>query len=439
MKMFPYRFMLTCVSLLGLACNSMAGQLTLENARAQTLANSPNVVEMEQRLMAAQAVLRQTRSAWYPQVAAEADYMSMSIDQQPDFNPTIRVEDSFLQSDAGVTVSWLLFDGFARNAHILAAKAGTQAAGQLVVNMRRLMLEAVTVAFYQAQLAQENMEIAQQDMSFNSLLEKDAERRWKSGSAPEAEKLTFQVRALQAESSFLQADNALQSSAIVLAELMGIPDTSLTDKQLPVRHQQMLHELALPNADDEIQYALSHRPDINALRAQQEALRQEVRANQSDWFPEIALTAGADYQHLDNLDPIQNNRSQFAGVVASWDLFAGGRNVAETAEAEANLHALEAQLVQKELEIRSEVQSSILAAKTAHAIGLRQEQAQQLSMRIRDFVEKAYRAGSATQTRLNEVQTDLIRTSGATVQARITYQLALARLEASTGRLDGSE
>jgi outer membrane protein len=61
-----------------------------------------------------------------------------------------------------------------------------------------------------------------------------------------------------------------------------------------------------------------------------------------------------------------------------------------------------------------------------------------LTTRIRDYVEKAYRAGAATLTRLNEAQTDLVRASGAEAASRINYLLALQQLNAASSRiLDG--
>ena len=418
-----------------LMCRAQAGELTLQKARELTLENNPQIEEMAQRVAAAEAVLRQTRSAWFPQVSLSGSYMLTSVDMQPDFNPTIRVSDSFRQADGGIKASWLLFDGFAREARILMAKAGTNAADQVHRNLQRLMLQAVSIAFYQAQLAQEDMIIAQQDRDFYTDLQKDAERRWQIGSAPEADKLTFEVRALQAESAWLQADNNLDTAAVVLAQLMGLPGAELPDALMPERTVQTLSSLNAPDAELEIAYALQHRPDLKALRAQQVALQQQLREKRADWFPQIALTAGADYQHRDQMDPIQNNRNQFAGVVASWSLFTGGRRFAEAREIKAQQLALMAQIRQKELEIQADIRTSIKTSTMAYEVGARQEKAWKLSERIRDFVEKAYKAGAETQTRLNEAQTDLTHSAGQAASARIAYLMALTKLDSDTGRL----
>jgi outer membrane protein TolC len=65
----------------------------------------------------------------------------------------------------------------------------------------------------------------------------------------------------------------------------------------------------------------------------------------------------------------------------------------------------------------------------------RQQQTLLLTAKIRDHIEKAYRAGVATLTRLNEAQTDLVRAAGAEAASRINYLLALQQLKAASGRI----
>jgi outer membrane protein TolC len=65
----------------------------------------------------------------------------------------------------------------------------------------------------------------------------------------------------------------------------------------------------------------------------------------------------------------------------------------------------------------------------------KQQQIYDLSVKVRDSIEKSYKAGVATITRLNEAQTDLTRAEGAVAAARISSLLALEQLDAETGRI----
>jgi outer membrane protein len=94
--------------------------------------------------------------------------------------------------------------------------------------------------------------------------------------------------------------------------------------------------------------------------------------------------------------------------------------------------------LQLTLAIQSAIHQSIATATATRTMSDRRKRSLALTERIRDHVEKAYRAGVETLTRLNEAQTDLVRASGAEAASRINYLLALQQLDAASSRiLDG--
>jgi outer membrane protein TolC len=123
------------------------------------------------------------------------------------------------------------------------------------------------------------------------------------------------------------------------------------------------------------------------------------------------------------------------GVAAQWDLFTGGRKINAVKQVLAEMRALGEQRESLRLSIRSSIQRRIDEAQTALAVFSRQQKIYELSAKVRDSVEKSYKAGVATITRLNEVQTDLTRAEGAVAASRIEYLLALENLAAATGRI----
>lgn len=423
-----------CISEGAQADNQPEG-LTLKAARRLALANNPQVKEMAQRLRAAEYVLRQAKSARFPTITASGGYTQVSINLQPESNPLIRVDDSYQEATGEIQLTWLLFDGFASSARIHASASATNTSTQALLETQRLLLQGVTAAFHQSQLAIEKKIISQQDRDFNRSLEKDARIRWEAGAAPEAEMLTFSVNALMAEASLLQALRDYDIACTVIAELLALPDAKLPQAMQPVREQSSPAR-TIPDWLTETAFALSHRPDLAALQSQMESLEQLIRVEKGSMYPSVALIAGAETTNRRNISPVdQNNRDQYVGVAASWDLFTGGRDLAKIREAQANRDALNERLQQKELQIKSSIRQSIATADMARQTWLIQKQAYDLSQKIRDHVEKAYKAGTASLTRLNQVQTDLVRSAGATAAARIAFVMALANLDAETGRV----
>jgi outer membrane protein TolC len=391
--------------------------LTLAEVRKAVLANNPSVREMLQRIMAADAVLKQVKSAYLPTVTLADSYSSFDTSTHPDADPQNRYPDAFNQFGGGLQANWLLFDGFARRARTLAASYDVQRSRELADDTRRLLLLSATVSFRQAQLAAENIQVLDQDERFNRSLEEDSRKRFEAGTVPETDVFNFSIRALRAESSSIQARLDYETACTVLVELMALPDARLPENMQPGPVSSVLPE-SEPRMEDELQYALNHRPDYNAIDSRWLALEQQVKAAKG-------------VSTVDNY----GNYESFVGVAAQWDLFTGGRKINAVKQVLAEMRALGEQRESLRLSIRSSIQRRIDEAQTALAVFSRQQKIYELSAKVRDSVEKSYKAGVATITRLNEVQTDLTRAEGAVAASRIEYLLALENLAAATGRI----
>lgn len=411
------------------------GSLTLDRARTMALENSPDVRQAAERIQAAQAVMLQARSAWWPTVSAQGDYMQKDVSIQPDWSPATRLDASINEWSAGIQMNWLLFDGFARQANILASKYAVEQSRQILADTRRVLLDAVSTAFFQAQLAVENMVISEQNNQFNRTLEEDAQKRWMAGTKPESEVLNFSVKALQAETDFLNAQRDFRIACTALAELMALPKANLPADMIPVRPTADLPE-KLPDYEIELAFALENRPDLKAIQAGIEALRQKLSARKGAYAPKVALTAGMDYLRQNEIDPIdQEENDSYIGIAASWDLFTGGRRGAQVQEVSAEIRALNAKRKRAVLSVQSALRRALDNARTARETLERQVMIHDKTSRIRSHIEIAYRAGAASLTRLNEAQTDLVRAAGAVSASRIQYLLLLETIRAETGKI----
>ncbi len=263
------------------------GSLTLREAQSRALRNSPGIAAAVARIEAAEAVVAQARASLWPQLTLTAGYRLQDSTMQPDWAPEIRRDDSFNNFRAGLQGGWLVFDGFARQARILAARHGVEASEAGLDEVKRLLCTAVNNAFFQAQLAVEKMRIAKSNQEFNRLLEADADKRWRAGAIAEAEKLNFSVRALQAESDYLAAAQNLAVVGTVLVELMALPDARLPEALYPVSALDREIGGAVPEIGTELKYALAHRSDLMALKARLAAAEQRKKTERGKFFPSV--------------------------------------------------------------------------------------------------------------------------------------------------------
>ena len=412
------------------------GRLTLKEAQQLALEASPSVRQASARIEAAQAVVNQARAALKPMVSVNIGKRYQNSTIQPDWQPQVRINDSFNIWMAGIEANWLLFDGFSSRARILAAEHQVEASEQTRDETRRLLAQAVSSAFYQAQLAVESMLIAQQDQNFNRTLEDEADKRWQAGSIPEAEKLNFSVRALRAETDYLRAEQSFKLVSAVLGELLALPDAQLPPELYPVRSDTDVLTKVVPSYRTELEYALNMRPDLKVLQASIAALEENKKVQKGNYWPKLILNSGFDYNKYNELaSGDQEEHDAYAGLHLTWDLYQGGQRAAQIRETENNILALRQQIQQQKLSIQSALQQSIASAEATRAMYQRQQQSLLLTEKIREHIEKAYRAGVANLTRLNEAQTDLVRSAGAEAASRINYLLALQQLKAASGRI----
>lgn len=411
------------------------GSLTLTQARNIALENNPGVKRSLRNIEAACATLQQVNSLKYPGITINGKYNRVDMDMQPDWAPDIRYNDSFNDYSIGINAQWLLFDGFSRRANILSSKYGVEQSETLHKDVQRLLLASVTTAYIQSQQAIESMIIASQDLSFNRQLENDSRKRYAAGTIPESELLNFSLRAIQAETLFIQSKNNYRIACLILAQLMALPDTELSDELKPKRY------LDIPEATEltfktEFEYAIKHRPDLLALDTQCRILESQVRAKKGNYSPKLALVGGSNYAGRDDMESVDiDNYDNYIGLVASWDLFSGGRHQGEVHQAAAQLEIAKETYRETYLHIKSSIQQALENTHTAFDIYQRSRQAHSLTKHIRDSVEKSYKAGVVSITRLNESQTDLTRSAGAAAFSRIKYFQALESLATETGRI----
>ncbi len=435
----------TLIFLMSLLCNSViaaelsddisSGTLTLERACEITLTNNPDFAAAVERINSAGQILKQVQSSRIPAVDLTAGRKYQRVVDQPDWEPDYRMKEYMNQWTVGIGFNWLLFDGFVREANIMIAQQEIKQAEELSFNIKRLLAQASSIAFLQSQLAMENMVVAAQNQHFNLHLEQQAKVRYETGTAPESEVLNFSLRALQAETDYMNAELNFRTACTVLAELMAVKDAELTAELLPERFKSAVKEFEY-DFNQEFSYALEHRPDLRKVQAEIIAAKHRVKVQKGNYYPKLSVVGGVDYTKTEDVGVIdQDENIGYLGVNLSWNLFSGGRRESQVAQARHDELMLEQQYKGKILEIQSGIQQAIANLDNSYRILENQLKIQNLAVRIRDSVNKAYLAGTVSVTRLNEVQTDLVAVFVRVNAAKIQCEIDGITLDAETGKI----
>lgn len=456
--------------------------LTLDMAQRRALAGNPSLHAVQARVAQAEERVKQVRSRYFPNVdvsysasrtsfpsnevsAARSRAVTAAVGGLANALPNIissgganltplsvfglagetllqvragrrAIETSMTNYQAGVTVSYVVFDGFSRRFSLLAARYGAMesAAGQREV--QRLLLDAVAQSYHGIQLARENMAIAEADEEFNERLLRDAQARRRVGAGSLSDVLNFEVRLRAARAQRLRAERDFEAARIALASLMGVSGARLEeDIAVEALQAEAVEEMIELDEEARLAAAYQHRPDLERDEYAARRAGAGVRERRAPFYPQVRAFAAHEAQLSDDSRFDSGDFATTVGVSVSYNVFAGGRDRAALNEARLGLRAAEYDLRESEITIAREVRTAVLDLVTAQQELILQRATAEHVERNRDLVEREYNAGQASLTRLNEAQRDLIEARSRLAQALVGLRRAWHALDVATGEV----
>ena len=406
-------------------------KLTLAEAKQIALEQNPSLAQVEAGIQTAMAALESAHSSYLPSVDLSAGVTRLrDVATRP-----VRDYDNTTQYDLGLSASYLVFDGFARRFRTLSAELGTETATAECEDAKRLLMDSVAYAFYQVLLAQNTMEIREQDAAFNRLLHEDAKKKYDYGTSKLSEVLNFEYQVKTAEADYVTARNSWRTACVSLGALLSLQQDNLWESiELVAPAEDAGQNGELPAVSEMISYAMEHRPDLQNARRNVETAELSLKEAKAGWAPTVSLFGNYDFTrtHSAHFNSHYDRDINF-GVKASWNLFNGGATTAAIHQAEAQLNAAQKALIATEDTVSSEVRKCHLSLRSAAEILEKENILLDVATRIRDLVREEYLGGTATITRLNEVQTNLTSTSLARTNAWIDLLYAGENLSSVTG------
>lgn len=418
--------------------------LDIEAACRQALVANPSLAAAAARVAAAAQRVRQAQASYLPSLDAAAgltrvemaanDHRS-ALAQARLFDPAATVPDPEDVYRAELTARWIVFDGFRRRFDLLAARFGAQAAGESSDESRRLLLAAVAEAFHGAQLARETVAIAEADARYNQRLTEEAEIRRQIGTGALSEVLNFQVAANAARADVIGAGQQLDAVRSALAALLGFETGRLPDGwRIAELKPASTADCRVPEADEQIAYALAHRPDLRRGAEEIRRADAEIGAARAGFWPTVSVFATVEGDRTNDARWGEDDLGDAVGIALSQNLFAGGQTRARVAENRMTRRALEKDLEDQRLQASAQVVQALSDLSAAgRQLALQRENAR-LVQRNRDLVEKEYAVGQASLVRLNEAQRNLVSAQGRLAQARVALDRARFALDTATAR-----
>ncbi len=406
--------------------------LTLAQAKQIALANNPSMDSALERIHQAREAVAQARAAYFPRVsgASGINYTENTSNSAPGAQETLYT--------ARISATQVLFDGFSRKYSNLAADYSEKSNKAALLDAQRILSWSVAQAVLNAQLAQENIRIAQSDMAFNRDQETEASAKEKMGTGSYSDVLNFKTKVNSAKSALLTAQQDFKEAIHGLAALMGYGNARLpvgmtlaplkTQAEESHRYSDV-HGLV----DNEIQHLALNRPDLEQADMAIQEARAQVEVARSDYFPTVSLSGVYGTQTGDGFDDTDSMGASL-GINVSFDLFTGGTTGSNIRQALSAQRELEDNRNNTTITAMADIRTSMEKISTARLQLALQKENTSLIKTTRDLVKLEYQSGQTSLVRLNEAQNELVSAMGNLAIAQISLTLAREEFDYYTGQ-----
>lgn len=390
--------------------------LTVEEAVRFALANSPDAAITKQRIAAAQAIVKQANSAFFPQLDVSASYGQTNnpmysfgnILNQGMFTQDIDFNDPGTTDNLNMsaTLNYRFYNGGHDEAGLKAAESGETASQFELEAVHSQLGFAVVKTFYTIIQAEENLQARLSAAEAIKASIKVARARYEAGDLLKADLLNLEVHQSRANENLIQAQHALKLARRSFLNLLGLEkgplnlDTGCDFEQL------------IPSSD-----SFDNRPELKSLDAAIEAAEAVVRQASSGYYPTADVFAG--YQVDRGFELNGDGNSWMAGVKLNYNLFNGQRTSADVARANALLAETKEQKRKTALAINFEVEQAKLFV----------EETEQRLQVTEKMVEQATESAHLSREQFKEgvvLSSDLIDVENRLTDARVRKTVATA-------------
>ena len=402
-----------CFTLIGAASAQAPTRITLD--QAIDLAISHNHTLKATQLQIQQSQAQEITAALRPNPNLTVDTLFIPIEPQ-NFNSSTLLN----TTEVDVGVSYLFERGGKRRRRIEAARDATAQTRYQVSDSERALIFNTAQQFISVQLAESNLDLANQDLAGFQQTVDIAKEQYKAGAISEGDLLKITVQLLQFQTDVASAKVAKVQALATLREFLGydaVPANFDVEGDLTYAPLQL-------NQDDLLLKALKNRPDLLAAR-------QGVRAAQSQFQlakanGKVDPTGALTYSHLSDQNTL--------GVTVSLPLPIFDRNQGEIARTRYAMTAAQETEYAASDTVLTDVASAYQGfSGNREVIDLYVGGYLKQSQDSRDISEYAYRRGAASLLDYLDAARSYRATQLAYRQALAAYLIAVEQLKEAVG------
>lgn len=399
--------------------------MSLEEAIATAVASNPQIGEAIYNRQAIDFQLRQAKGQFLPRIDGEVR-TGRARYRTPSTIPN-GLEDDFNTREARLIGVQRLFDGFAALSEVQRQAARLDSAAHRVFERSEFIALAVAREYIDIARLRTLLQRAQQNLIFHQGILGDVTKATQGGATSIADQQQAQERLLAAQARIEQLRDDLAQAESRFIQLVGLPIG-------PTGPLNSVSPLLPRSLDEVLGIARAENPLLKIRNADLDAQLAQVKTAESALYPRI--TAEASATKGTDINNVPGRTEDYrAEVVARWNIFNGGIDMAAREEQIRRASELRMSVSVAHREVENEVRLSWDRRQwLARQRGSLARQVQVSQQLIQSYQEQ-FRIGSRSLLDLLNTQNNAFATESALLTAQYAELFSEYRLLASMGRL----
>ncbi len=298
--------------------------ISLKDAVSTGISTNPEYGVVAASRRATDEELKQGRALFYPSIDWNGDVGWEYSDDPATRAGTGDDDETLFRYETGLTLTQLLFDGFDAKYEVERQKARVISSAHRVRETAELTGLSIVEAYLEVLRQRELLEIARKNVADHIAIMDQIEQGVEGGRSTQADAEQAKARLAQARATESSTRQSLRNAESNYRTEVGDKPGQLT---LPATPFEVLAE----DVEREVEKTIAYSPTLDIFEADIEVAYAEAQQTKSTFYPQVDLQLNARQGH--DLGGVEGrDRSATALVVANWNLYRGGADMARARE-----------------------------------------------------------------------------------------------------------
>ncbi|PCI39259.1 MAG: type I secretion protein TolC, partial [Thiotrichales bacterium] len=311
------------------ACISITGAnythaYTLDQAIANTLKTNPNISANKAKRYAADNKLRGSYAGYFPTVDATG-FLGRENRNNSLTRNSSGGSKNLTKQDANITLSQMLFDGFATKHDVAEQNYRVAAAAEKVLaSVQDVSLQAIET-YIEVLRRQGLVALAKKNLTAHQKILQQIRKRTESGVGISSDLEQARSRMALARTNLMSEQANLRDAEASYTRIIGIVPADLVRPLAPKK--------VLPNTVDvALALAVENHPSLQLAKVEAQAAAAQHKNTKAVFLPKLNFELSGSHAKGAGGDT-QKNNSFSAGISLKYNIFKGGADVAREQEA----------------------------------------------------------------------------------------------------------